>query len=264
VNPDRSDLPFDKYRSNIYSEAGEDGVVAELLCRLGTHCSGTWCVEFGAWDGTHTSNTFALVERGWHAVYIEGDESRYQDLLKTATKHPRITPVNAFVARTSTDDNSLDAILQRTAVPTHFSVLSIDIDSYDCDVWESLRLYRPDIVIIEINSSVPPGVVWRHSAKTPLNTFTATMNVALKKGYTLVCHTGNLLFVRNDLIGYLNLEQRYVDYPELLFMFDNPWLSSNLFGTRRAIDVRRFIPRPLRPFFRRLYRVLSGRAHLTR
>lgn len=41
-------------------------------------------MEFGAWDGKHLSNTFALVEQGARAVYIEGDEGRFQDLLETA------------------------------------------------------------------------------------------------------------------------------------------------------------------------------------
>ena len=31
------------------------------------------------------SNTFALVERNnWNAIYIEGDKTKYNDLLKTA------------------------------------------------------------------------------------------------------------------------------------------------------------------------------------
>ena len=38
-------------------------------------------MEFGAWDGIHYSNSFALVERhNWNAVYIEGDKKKYNDL----------------------------------------------------------------------------------------------------------------------------------------------------------------------------------------
>ena len=217
--------PLIEYRSNVYSQNGEDGVIAEILRRLGlTHEPDNWCVEFGAWDGKHLSNTFKLVRGGWRAVYIEGDQERFKALASTAEEYPKIVPVNAFVERFSSDAGSLDAILGRTPLPKDFSLLSIDIDGYDCDVWESLENYRPKIVVIEINSSIPPGIIWRHSTNTPGNTFSATCNVAAKKGYTPVCHTGNLIFVRSDLVGAVNIGQRYIDYPELLFLFDSPWM----------------------------------------
>ena len=72
--------PFDGQRKNIYSQNGEDGVISSILAQIGTNSpENCWCVEFGAWDGKHLSNTFALVERGWNAVYIEGDEIKFQD-----------------------------------------------------------------------------------------------------------------------------------------------------------------------------------------
>jgi hypothetical protein len=245
-------LPFNGYQSNVHSQNGEDGVIAELNERLGIDDGDeNWCVEFGAWDGVYLSNTFFLVEQGWHAVYIEGDTERYRSLLDTAKEHPKIVPIHAFVARSSTDDLSLDSILGKTEIPGEFSLLSIDIDSHDCDVWESVKNYRPKIVVIEINSSVPPGVVWRHSEKTEGNTFSATCNVASQKGYTLVCHTGNLIFVRNDLVGRLGIDQRYIDYPELLFQFGSVWVPRNLFRKPRAATtimkqlIVKVIPKPL-------------------
>ena len=48
------------YRSNIYSQNGEDGIISEILKRLNLDQKKLWCVEFGAWDGMHLSNTFAL------------------------------------------------------------------------------------------------------------------------------------------------------------------------------------------------------------
>jgi hypothetical protein len=192
-------LPFNKFSENKYSQNAEDGIIAEILERLELNIAkNLWCVEFGAWNGILNSNTFALVEKGWHAVYIEGDLKGYGDLLKTAKKYSKIIPIEAFVERHSNEPNSLDNILAKTNIPKDFNLLSIDIDSYDCEVWESLSNYLPKVVIIEINSSVPPGIIWRHTDKTPGNTFTATLNVGKKKGYKLVCHTGNLIFVRNE------------------------------------------------------------------
>jgi hypothetical protein len=262
MTPTPDSLPFNRYQSNIHSQNGEDGVIAELHKRLGVSDNDdNWCVEFGAWDGIHLSNTFSLVERGWNAVYIEGDAERYQALLNTTRKYPKIVPRHAFVARFSDDELSLDSILAGTGIPTEFTLLSVDIDSYDCDVWESLKNYRPKIVVIEINSSVPPGVVWRHSDKTPGNTFSATCNVGAKKGYTLVCHTGNLIFVRDDLVGKLNIDQRYIDYPELLFQFDGIWVPKNLF--REPLAGSTVIKKYAKNLIQRTLLFFSRRTHRT-
>jgi hypothetical protein len=66
---------FQKYRKNIFSQNGEDGVISEILERLKLNKNNSWCCEFGAWDGIHGSNTFNLVKHSdYNAVYIEGDK----------------------------------------------------------------------------------------------------------------------------------------------------------------------------------------------
>lgn len=252
-------LPFNKYQSDIYSQNGEDGVVIEILKRLDLLERVGWCVEFGAWDGKYLSNTFHLVEKyGYNAVYIEGDRNRYNDLLETSKSYKKIVPIYAYVERNRNDTNCLDCILDRLAIPQDFTILSIDIDSHDLDIWESVVNYSPIVVVIEINSSAPPGIVWRHSKKTLGNTFSATCNVAREKGYTLVCHTGNLIFVRSDHVAPLNLDPRFIKYPELLFLYDSFWLDGNGISCRESTAgkplIKRFIPRVLRPIIERLFR----------
>jgi hypothetical protein len=209
----------------------------------------SWCVEVGAWDGIHQSNTFALVEQGWKAVYIEGDSYRFQDLLKTAHKFSNIIPIEAFVSQHRDNPFSLENLLSGTKIPKDFVLLSIDIDSYDLDVWESLSGYFPQIVVIEINSSVNPGVYWRHGANNVGNTFSSTIKVGTDKGYTLICHTGNLIFVKNELIGKLDFPTKFIKYPELLFV-DN-WINSKLYNRQSKISFRGFIlsliPMSIRP-----------------
>lgn len=249
-------MNLDRFKYNKYSQRGDDGVIEELVKRLElTEPENSWCVEFGAWDGKFLSNTFLLIEKGWNAVHIEGDSNKFEELKKTQHSYPKIIAVNKFVSFDRNDENSLDSILATTPIPKNFDLLSIDIDSYDLDVWEGLKNYDPKIVVIEINNWIPPGVLWRHSKKTSGNSFSSTLNVALDKGYTLVCHTGNMIFVKSSLINKIGIEERYIKYPELLFNTDS--LAGDLFNpyTGFGLFVKSLVPYRIR-------RALSG--HLYR
>jgi hypothetical protein len=216
----RKNLPMNGYCHNVYSQNGEDGVLSELLLRLGmsVNYQGS-SVEFGAMDGKHLSNTFALVESGWSAVYIESDVGRYKSLQKTAALHPKITPINRLVEFDSQSINTIDQILRETPVAKNFDLLSIDIDSYDLQVWQSMQIYQPKIVVIEINSSFRTGLRRIHNRKgTQGNSFTSTLEIGLSKGYKLVCHTGNLVFVKAELFPLLKIPRHFSEYPELLFV----------------------------------------------
>ena len=56
------------------------------------------------------------------------------------------------------------------------------------------------------------------------SSFSSTIKVAEDKGYMLVCHTGNLIFLREDLVQMIGLDNRSIHFPETLFL--NNWLSS--------------------------------------
>ena len=196
---------YKKYKKNIYSQNGEDGIVEELLKRL--DIENGWVCEFGAWDGIHLSNTFNLVEnRNFNAVFIEGDSNKYNDLLKTVEKFKNIVPIKAYVDHNDTS-NSLDNLLKTTKIPIDFDILSIDIDSYDYQVWKSLKVYKPKLVIIEINSSAKVNNPdWIHNPPKYRSTgFKPTYDLGLEKGYKFVLHTGNMFFVRSDLFDKLNI-----------------------------------------------------------
>lgn len=241
-------LPFNKFSKNIYSQNREDGIIEEILKRLKIS-NDSWCVEFGAWDGIHLSNTFNLVKKGWNAVYIEGDGKKFEDLLSTSQEYKKIFPIHSYVSHEKSSESSLDNLLKKTPIIKDYELLSIDVDSYDLDIWETTTTYSPKIVIIEINSLVPPGIVWRHTTSTPGNTFTATLNVAKNKGYTVVCHTGNLIFVRNDLLSQLDMDNRFLLYPELLFTFET-WMVRNMYVKRQSI-LAKILPTSLLAFINR-------------
>jgi hypothetical protein len=69
---------------NVYSQFGEDGIVEYFLGKLShAKTSDGFCVEFGAWDGIHLSNTYNLIKnRDFSGILIEGDKSKVKLLNK--------------------------------------------------------------------------------------------------------------------------------------------------------------------------------------
>jgi hypothetical protein len=237
------------YAFNEHSQNGEDGILAELLLRLGVpEDRGGWVCEFGAWDGRYLSNTFSLVKKGFQGVFIEGNTSKFQDLLETVHQYPNIIPLNAFVHFSANHERGLDNLLQRTPIPFDFDVLSIDVDSYDYHIWDSLKQYAPKIVVIEMNSQIGTDVEHVYDISDLVRSelesaagvvesresgvvesdgfmeyelggsgFRSTLELGRSKQYSFVLHvgSGNMIFVRNDLFPKLDIE-----YANVLENFD--------------------------------------------
>jgi|TARA_B110000438_G_C15776936_1_gene634474 hypothetical protein len=245
---------FNKFKSNIHSQSGEDGVIIEIIKRIKIkNKRKMWCCEFGAWDGIHGSNTFNLVKNfDYNAVYIEGNKSRFKDLLKTKNKFPKIKAYNIHISHKKKSPNLLDRVLKKTKIPKDFEILSIDIDSHDLAVWKSLKKYQPKIIIIEINSGIVPGILQTHSKRKEGNSFSSTVNYAKKIGYELVCHTGNCIFIKKKYLKNIKINKRYISKPELLF--DYTWLNKKENILKKIIKI--ILPNKildiLRKFKRRL------------
>src|SRR6185436_10679675 len=71
-------------------------------------------------------------------------------------------------------------------------VLSIDTDGYDYDIFKAMA-ERPKIVIVEINSGYAPHE--RVENKKEGSSYLPMVELGIEKGYFLLCHTGNLIFI---------------------------------------------------------------------
>lgn len=190
--------PLSDFESNTYSQCGEDGIIAECLSRISAVSElDQWCVEFGAWDGVHFSNTCRLIrERNYSAVLVEGDSDRFEDLKRNLPEE-RVLKFCRWV--TLSGDGRLETILAETPIPRGFDFLSIDIDGCDWHIWKSVEAYRPKIVCIEFNPTIPNCVPYVQPSDFSIkhgNGPRALCDLADQKGYVLVAATVcNLFFV---------------------------------------------------------------------
>lgn len=175
---------MDKYRKNyIYSQNGEEGILIEVFKRLGVK-KGV-CVEFGAHNGKFCSNTRYFLENGWAGTLIEANPALFVEL-QNNVEGLNVTLHNRFVTEGNVNDMVPDCDL-----------LSIDCDGPDYGIWDSFT-GKAKAVVIEINSSYPPGfnMIMREGTS-----YTPMVELGLRKGYKLLAHTGNLIFVQDKYAG---------------------------------------------------------------
>mgnify|MGYP001572617672 CR=1 FL=1 len=147
--------PLAGFASNITSQNGEDGLLAEIFRRLGE--ANRWCLEVGAWDGEHLSNTCVFWrDRGWSSVLIECSDRSFAGLKAKTAAFPKVHAFHRLV--TAAGPASLDAILREAGAPKDIDLVSIDVDGNDYYLFESLREFSPRVVIIEHNPTIPPEV----------------------------------------------------------------------------------------------------------
>jgi len=202
-----------KFRRDVTSQCGEDGIVEKIFEILGV--TDKWCVEFGAWDGKHYSNSWALINHdGWNAVLVEGDEQKYSELVERYSEIERVRTVNARVDF-EVGESSLESILARTPIPEDFEFLAVDVDGCDWYIWESLRAYRPRLVMIEFNPTIPNHVHFVQDRDLSVNQGTslrALVALGEAKGYELVATTPwNAFFVTSEEFPKFEIDDNSID-----------------------------------------------------
>lgn len=171
---------YKKYGKSVFSQHNEDGVIQECIKRINPI---KICCEFGAGDGIKYSNTFLLLGLGWHGIFIEANE-KYLNLLSS-----NLNGLNAVAIIEHISVRNINEIVSQ-----ELGVLSIDVDNDDYHLWAAYK-GKADIVVIEIHSGILPP-----KEEIPGGSgasYTSMLKLAIKKGYFLICHTGNMIFVMN-------------------------------------------------------------------
>lgn len=201
-----------QHQHKITSQHGEDGIIEKIFNVIKP--TNLWCVEFGAGDGKHISNTWNLIKNGWKSVQIETNIDKYKKLVKEYDTDSVFCLNRAVGFEPS---NSLDKILADYALPGHFDFLSIDVDGIDYQIWEAVTNYQPRVVCIECCPKCRKGELHIHNDKgiNHIGSSLASMTLlAQKKGYELIAVLAvNAFYVLKDLYPLFEIENNPVsDY----------------------------------------------------
>jgi hypothetical protein len=191
-----------RYELRGFSQNGEDGVLVEILNRIGV--TNRFFVEFGIQNGTEGNCVLLADVFGWSGVFIEADD---EDFAAVQAKYDGF-PVR--IVKDVVTADRVEQIFREAGVPTQPDVVSIDIDGNDVYVWEAMQQVRPRVVVIEYNSGIEPdgpvaqphdpARVWDGSGAFG-SSLDALDTVARKHGYRLA-HTDlsgtNAFYVTED------------------------------------------------------------------
>ncbi len=174
------------FRTNVFSQNGEDGVIAKLFEVAGIKTG--YLVEFGAWDGITYSNArhHYLTNPDFRLLMIEPDKDRYAQLERNYPER-KVILMNAEIKSGDEFPNLTDVFSMNPL--SNVALLSIDVDGEDLNIWKSLQtdIYRPKIVIIEFSK-------WQEE-----EALSELEQCFAYRGYNLVCVTGNFIFVDSRL-----------------------------------------------------------------
>ena len=255
---------LEAFKRNTYSQMGEDGLISEILRRISTsNVIDRWCCEFGAWDGLYLSNTARLIrEEKYSAVLIEGDKNRLKDL-QFNFPEGNVFTICSFV--TPEGATSIDNILEKTDIPIDFDFCSIDIDGMDYYILRSMKKYRPKLICIEFNPTIPNSVffVQENNLKTKQGSSAkAIWDLAKSKNYTVIAATDfNMFLLDNKYLSLFLSDLKPLEVlipngndPQIIFSgYDGSLLSNKpniSFGWHGEFPVMRsqIIPRYLRKY----------------
>jgi hypothetical protein len=171
-----------KYARDFFSsQNGEEGILLECVSRMGLQSG--HAVEIGGNNGLYCSNTALLLkDHGWNGLFVEANYDLHLESKQNWKDNPKVRHQCCKV-----DGKNVNAFVKDGC-----DVLSIDTDGADPQIFAGLEA-QPKLVIVEIDSSIPPDV-WSFNSDGAAG-YALMTELGIEKGYFLLCHTGNLIFI---------------------------------------------------------------------
>lgn len=146
--------PVAAHGHKVFSQGDEDGIIAEILRRIGLE-RGVYC-EYGVGDGLEC-NTLALAAQGWRGAWISGEALAFDQ--------GQVDPAFFRYFQTWVLPENVVALYREAMAGFgggEADVLSFDLDSRDLFFVGSLLEagVRPALAIVEYNAKFAPPMKW--------------------------------------------------------------------------------------------------------
>ena len=131
------------HEGQVFSQSGEDGIIAEIFRRVGV--AGRTFAEVGVGDGLE-NNTVCLLAQGWQGGWVDGNSDsarRIRETFRRELEGGQLKFREAFVTR-----ENVAGLLTELAVPAEVDLLSLDIDLNTYWIWEALGAWRARLVVV--------------------------------------------------------------------------------------------------------------------
>ena len=205
-------------RNLFYSQNGEEGIIIQCVRRFVdagvlAHEGAGHAVEIGANDGKYCSNSALMIDSHWSALLVEADWNLYQRCKANYANNARVR-----VQCCRVDEHNINAFVDERC-----DLLSLDTDGSDYQIFRGLKA-KPKIVIVEIDSSIEPPSEAFNSDGAP--GYWPMTVLGLEKGYFLLCHTGNLIFIDEQYKALFPEVQGKHPLLDFESYFDRAWLRA--------------------------------------
>lgn len=206
-------VELNRYEARVYSQNGEDGIVARLFSLVGV--TDRTFVEFGIGDGSECNTANLSITFGWRGLLMDADAAMVERARRFYASRPSRPHVSVVRARVTPE--TIDGLLRENGIEGEIDLLSLDIDGNDLWVWRATTAIEPRVVVIEYNASfgserslsVPYEDGFDRYAEHASGFYHGASLAALakagaEKGYALVgCDSrgANAFFVRHELTG---------------------------------------------------------------
>jgi hypothetical protein len=205
--------PFADVEFRNYSQNGEDGILLYIFALIGM--GRRRCVEICAGDGIECNATNLILNHGFDALLVDGDEENVAAAAAFYGGHRDTYAFAPRAVRRWIDRETVDAFIRDQGMDGEIDLLTIDIDGNDYWIWEAIDSASPRVVVVEYDNSWGPddAVAMRYDRDfvcrvtepgmpTCGASLAAFASLGRRKGYRLVgCQMRcfNAFFVRDDV-----------------------------------------------------------------
>jgi hypothetical protein len=170
-----------------------------------------YIIDIGASSGVNTDPVYNfIIDSKYKGLCIEGDKIKANEL-KTKTN---FDIYNEYIY-----PHNIINIFSKFNVPNDIDILKIDIDGFDLEVLRNiLNVYKPKIIIAEINEKIPPPILFEVIYKENYEwDFSHCFGFSIKSGEKVMNNYGykiihiydlnNILCINEDLYNTLCINE---------------------------------------------------------